>query len=186
MFMTSRQKLTNSRRAANMRSAQGTGPCWPRPYFGKELHSGPFSSAFGGAPILRQANKASRNLCRSGGNRDRERATVRGGPGAHERVERIAPAADRYSRRAESDQPFDIRLANRAGYPPPVGGAVMRGKWRVSLPARRYAVPPGRKLRRTVGTSKLHAAASDCAREGNAGRTDRAGAKTGSHSRCPR
>ena len=43
MSMTCRQKLTNSRRAALMRGAQGTGQRWPRPCCGTGFRSGPFS-----------------------------------------------------------------------------------------------------------------------------------------------
>ena len=53
------------------------------------------SSAQGGAAVHRQADRAGHDLRRPGGDRDRERAAVRRGAGAHRRSDRIAGAADR-------------------------------------------------------------------------------------------
>ena len=51
------------------------------------------------------------DLRRPGGDRDRERAAVRRGAGAHRRSDRIAAAADRHRRRAQGHQPLDLRPA---------------------------------------------------------------------------
>ena len=65
-------------------------------------------------PVHRQADRAGHDLRRPGGDRDRERAAVRRGAGAHRRSRRIAAAADRHRRRAQGDQPLDLRSADRA------------------------------------------------------------------------
>ena len=47
-----------------------------------------------GAPLHREADRAGHDLCRPGGDRDRERAAIRGGAAAHARAFRVAGAAD--------------------------------------------------------------------------------------------
>src|SRR5262249_31730524 len=59
-----------------------------------------------GAPIYRQADRAGDHLRRSGGDRDRERAAVRRGTGAHARAHRGAAAADCDRRCPQGHQPF--------------------------------------------------------------------------------
>src|SRR5262249_1893170 len=61
------------------------------------------------AALHRQADGAARDVRRSGGDRNRERAAVRGGAGAHGGTERVAAAADRHGRRAQDYQPLDVR-----------------------------------------------------------------------------
>ena len=53
-------------------------------------------------------------FCRSGRDRYRERAALRRGKGAYRGLKQIAAAADRDRRRAEGDQPLDLRLEGRA------------------------------------------------------------------------
>ena len=65
------------------------------------------------APVRRQAGRAARDLRRPGGDRDRERAAVQRGAGAHRRSVRVAAAADRHRRRAQGHQPLDLRSASR-------------------------------------------------------------------------
>jgi GAF domain-containing protein len=62
-----------------------------------------------GMPIYRQANRTRHDIRRPSRNRDRERAAVRRGAGAHGGTERIAAAADRHRRRAKGYQPLDLR-----------------------------------------------------------------------------
>ena len=66
-----------------------------------------------GPAVHRQADRAGDHLRRPGGDRDRERAAVRRGAGAHPRTARIAAAADRHRRRAQGHQPLDLRSAER-------------------------------------------------------------------------
>src|SRR5262245_34105612 len=61
--------------------------------------------------LHREADRADHHLRRSGGDRDRERAAVRRGAGAHARAHRGIGAADRDRRGASRD----LQLARRAG-----------------------------------------------------------------------
>ena len=73
-----------------------TAPCWVFRCCAKGRRSASSSSAAQRrAAVHRQADRAGRDLRRSGGDRDRERAAVRRGAGAHARAHRIAGAADR-------------------------------------------------------------------------------------------
>ena len=74
------------------------------------------------AAVHRQADRTGYHLRRPGGDRDRERAAVRRGAGAHRRSDRIAAAADCHRRCAEGHQPVDVRPANRARHPGRIGG----------------------------------------------------------------
>ena len=56
------------------------------------------------------------DLCRSGSDRDRERATVRRSAGAHRGLAGVLAAAYRHRRRAQGHQPVDLQFANRARY----------------------------------------------------------------------
>jgi transcriptional regulator with GAF, ATPase, and Fis domain len=56
----------------------------------------------------RQAGCADQDVRRPSGDRDRERAAIRGRTGAHARADRIAPAADRHRRRAQGHQSLDL------------------------------------------------------------------------------
>ena len=60
---------------------------------------------------------AAADLRRPGGDRDRERAAVRRGAGAHRDLSGIAAAADRDRRRAQGHQPLGVRSAAGARYP---------------------------------------------------------------------
>ena len=66
-----------------------------------------------GAAVHRQADRARHDLRRSGGDRDRERAAVRGGAGAHARAHGITRTADRDSGRAKVDQPLANSICSR-------------------------------------------------------------------------
>ena len=74
-------------------------------------------AAQGRQAIHREANRACHYVCRSGGDRHREREAVRRGAVAHRGAERIPAAADRHRRRAQGDQPLDLRFAD--GSPDP-------------------------------------------------------------------
>ena len=54
----------------------------------------------------------------------------------------ILAAADRHRRRAQGDQPLDVRPADRARHANRVGGAPMRGRLRLHIPARRRRLSP--------------------------------------------
>ena len=54
----------------------------------------------------------------------------------------VARATDRHRRRAQGDQPLDFRSANRARHANRVGGAPMRGRLRLHIPARRRRLSP--------------------------------------------
>ena len=54
-----------------------------------------------GTAFHQKADRAAHHLCRSGRDRDRERAIVRGGAGAHRGAERVAAATDCHSRGAQ-------------------------------------------------------------------------------------
>ncbi len=79
------------------------------------------------------------DLRRPGGDRDRERAAVRRGAGAHRDL-RIAAAADRHRRCAEGHQPLDVRSADRARNARRIGGAAVRREQALIIPARRRSV----------------------------------------------
>ena len=75
----------------------------------------------GASPRLHAAPHRTRaNLRRPGGDRDRERALVRRGAGAHARPDRGAAIADRDRRGAEGHQPFGVRSKSRSCRPSPV------------------------------------------------------------------
>jgi GAF domain-containing protein len=65
----------------------------------------------GGTAVLRQADRIGADLCRPGGDRDRERAAVRRGAGAHQGAFRVTAGANRDLRGAEGDQPLAGRAA---------------------------------------------------------------------------
>jgi hypothetical protein len=59
---------------------------------------------------------------------DRERPPVHRARGAQPRPERGAGTADGDGGRAQSDQPFSVRPAERSRHPGPVGGKAVRGR----------------------------------------------------------
>ena len=61
--------------------------------------------------VQRQADRVGHHLRRPGGDRDRERAAVRGRAGAHARALRGAGAADGHRRGPHCHQPVEVRLA---------------------------------------------------------------------------
>ena len=77
------------------------------------------------------------DLRRPGGDRHRERAAVRGGAGAHAELERGAAAADRDGRRAEGDQPLDLRSADGARHAGRIGRPAVRRRQGRHRPADR-------------------------------------------------
>ena len=72
-------------------------------------------------------------LRRAGRHRHREHPPA-------QRAARIAAAADRHRRRAQGDQPLDLRSAGRARYAGRVGGAAVRGRHGRDSVARRATV----------------------------------------------
>ena len=64
-------------------------------------------------PVHAAPDRTRPNLRRPGRHRDRERAAVRRGAGAHARPHRGAATADRDRRRAEGHQPLGVRSARR-------------------------------------------------------------------------
>ena len=87
--------------------------------------------------VYATSSRASYDLRRPGRHRDRERAAVRRGAGAHARPHRSAATADRDRRSAESHQPLGVRSA---------GGVAHVG--RVGVQALRRAHGPDRASRR--------------------------------------
>ena len=55
-------------------------------------------------------------------------------------------AADRHRRRAQGDQPLDVRPPDRAGHAGPIGGAAVRSGYGVDQPAGRKPLSSGCKL----------------------------------------
>ena len=70
--------------------------------------------AQGAGPIRAPPCPAGADLRRPGRDRDRERAAVRRGAGAHTRSQRGAAAADRHRRSAQGHQPVGVRSAGRS------------------------------------------------------------------------
>ena len=113
------------------------------------------------AAVHRQANRAGHHLRRPGGDRDRERAAVRRGAGAHARADRVAGAADRDRQRCcrssrsspgELEPVFQAMLANATPH--------LRGQVRHAVPVRRRCLPgrgvpqrPARICRRRAGAN---------------------------------
>jgi GAF domain-containing protein len=60
-------------------------------------------------PFTDKADRAGYHLCRPSGDRDRERAAVRRGAGAHRGAERSAAATDCHGRGAQNHQPDGVR-----------------------------------------------------------------------------
>ena len=86
-----------------------------------------------GPAVLRQADRAARDLRRPGGDRDRERAPVRGGAGAHRRAHRGAGAADGdaevlkvISRSPSTCSRCSTRSSNAAGCATPSSASISR------------------------------------------------------------
>ena len=97
-------------------------------------------------PFTRRADRTRPNLRRPGRHRDRERAAVRRGAGAHARPHRGAAAADRDRRRAEGHQPLGVRSAGRLRH----AGAVRcqrcaKRDRAADLPSRRRGLPRRRR-----------------------------------------
>ena len=84
-------------------------------------------AAHDGAAVHRQADRAGDDLRRPGGDRDRERAPVRRGAGAHARACRIAGAADGDHRGARRHLTLAGRCSARARRRLPERGAAVRG-----------------------------------------------------------
>ena len=105
-----------------------------------------------------ESRSRSSDLRRSGGDRDRERAAVRGGAGAHARASGVAPAADRDGRRAEGHQPLGLRPAACARHPSRDGGAALRrrSRWlfrlRGRVPTGSPPLPEPERARRRQGS----------------------------------
>ena len=97
--------------------------------------------------ILRQADRAPRDVRQPGRHRHRERPSVHGTGGAQPRADRIAAAADRHCRRAEGDQPLGIRSANRTRHTLRVGRPALRCRSWVPVPGRGRNLPLGRRFR---------------------------------------
>ena len=68
-------------------------------------------------------------------------------------LRRIAAAADRHRRRAQGDQPLDLRSADRARHAGRVGGPAVRGRHGSHSRASRFNVPARRELRLSARTS---------------------------------
>ena len=93
---TSLPQGTSFPRAALMRCAGAIGPSCPVPLLRENEAIGCSSVRRTEVQaVQRQADRVGDDLCRSGGDRNRERAAVRRGAGAHARAERSAAAADR-------------------------------------------------------------------------------------------
>ena len=78
--------------------------------------------AHDGAAVYRQADRAGHHLRRPGGDRDRERAAVRRGAGAHARTAAVGRGAAR-ARRGQPGRQLDGRFADRADHDRRQGGA---------------------------------------------------------------
>ena len=79
-----------------------------------------------GRAVHRKADGAGHDVRRSGRDRYRERPPVRRGPGTHRRPDRIVAPANGHRRRPQGDQPFDLRLADRARHADRIGGPALR------------------------------------------------------------
>ena len=110
----------------------------------------PHGAYAGAAALHRKADRAGRDLRRPGGDRDRERAAVRRGAGAHARTLRGAGAADGDLGGAQGHQ----QLARRAGARVPGHAgerdAHLRGQVRNAQSLRRRGIPYRRAARRTA------------------------------------
>ena len=82
-------------------------------------------------------DRARPDLRRPGGDRDRKRAPVRRGAGAHARPRRGAAAADRDRRGAEGHQPLGVRPADGVRYAGDVRRRALRRLYGHDLRARR-------------------------------------------------
>ena len=97
-------------------------------------------------PFHRQADRAGEELRRAGRHRHREHP-------AAQRAARIAAAADRHRRRAQGDQPLDLRSADGARYAGRIGGAALRGgSWQSSVAREGDAYHRCRELRLLAAT----------------------------------
>ena len=76
----------------------------------RHLHLSP-----GSAPLHRQADRAGHEFRQPSRHRHREHTPA-------QRAARVAAAADRHRRRAQGDQPLDLRFADGAGYIGRIGG----------------------------------------------------------------
>ena len=79
-----------------------------------------------GAAVHRQADRTGHELRRPGRHRHREHATA-------QRTARIPAAADRHRRRAQGDQPLDLRSADGARHAGRIGRPAVRGGERNSF-----------------------------------------------------
>ena len=104
------------------------------------------------------------DLRRPGRDRDRERAAVRRGAGAHPRPHRGVATADRDRGRAEGHQPFGVRSANGVRHVAGLRRRTVRRRWRRLVHSGRRRVPlqvlqqqvsrPGSLSQRTSGESR--------------------------------
>src|SRR5262249_56182666 len=74
---------------------------------------------------------------------------------------RIAAAADRHRRRAQGDQPLDLRSANRARYAGRIGSTAVRGRQGGSYASSWRILPTSRVIRLLHRVSKIHGNLSD-------------------------
>ena len=88
------------------------GPALARKQSDRRLRPG----AADAGPVHATPDRTRANLRRPGRDRDRERAAVRRGAGAHARPHRSAATADRDLRRAEGHQPLGVRSAGGVRY----------------------------------------------------------------------
>ena len=105
-----------------------------------------------GRPLERQAAHTGADLCRPGGDRDRERAPVQGAGGAHRSTDEIRRPADR-ARRGEPDAQLDARPRQGAADDRLAGRAAVRSRRRRDLRIRRgtRGVQSARRRERAAG-----------------------------------
>jgi len=103
------------------------------------------------ATICRTADRTGFDLCGPGADRDRERPAVRRSAGAHRGLARIAAAADRDRRRAQGDQPLDVRFENGTRHSHRLGCPTLRCQCRPYLSSRSRSLPAGGVCRLFTG-----------------------------------
>ena len=89
MSMISPQRTASTRWAAVTQNARATVPRLRRRCCARAPHWNNSSTANGGPTVLRQTDRASRDLRRPGGDRDRKRAPVQRSPGREARIRRL-------------------------------------------------------------------------------------------------